>query len=486
MDTVNIKINGQDIVAKKGSTILEVARESGIYIPTLCYIKELNPKANCRMCIVEIEGYDTFKPACATKVREGMVIQTETEPIRKARKTILELLLAHHAVDCHHCMRIGSSKCDDLDPYFCEMCFFCDCERDGFCEQQSLAREYKVDHLPYTLRPNEYKIDDSMGSIIRDPNKCIKCMRCLDICSRVQTVSNLCKINRGTEIMVAPIDNKKMSESNCVQCGRCVDVCPTGAFFVKEHIDEVLYHTHEYKTITVAQISEDIIPEFTRISKDKRNINLKYIIDGLYKIGFDYVVSDEMAISISEKSGIKALEENSQKDTIIITNSPASIRFLCKNYPKLKNILVTYPSVQQVFGKYIKDEFAKEKEINADCIYTVNVSNNNENAGEVQEFNSVDYTINARELYRIFIRTGAETAYRNPHEPYQLKNIEINHEPLFATSSWKIDSNITETSITIKGKEEKVAIAHTLGQSRQLLEDIKSGCCKYKVIRLNA
>ena len=179
-------------------------------------------------------------------------------------------------------------------------------------------------------------------------------------------------------------------------------------------------------------------------------------------------------------------EENSQKDTIIITNSPASIRFLCKNYPELKNILVTYPSVQQVFGKYIKDEFAKEKGINADCIYTVNVSNNDENAGEVQEFNSVDYTINARELYRIFIRTGAETAYRNPHEPYQLKNIEINHEPLFETSSWKIDSNITETSIIIKGKEEKVAIAHTLGQSRQLLEDIKSGCCKYKVIRLNA
>ena len=151
MENVNITINDRKLLIPTGSTILEAAAGAGIRIPTLCHLKDIDARANCRMCVVEVEKFRTFQPACATKVSEGMVVHTDTPAVRKSRKMTLELLLSRHAVDCHHCMRIGSSKCDDLDPKFCEMCFFCDCVRDGFCELQALSREYKVDKLPYEL-----------------------------------------------------------------------------------------------------------------------------------------------------------------------------------------------------------------------------------------------------------------------------------------------------------------------------------------------
>ena len=147
--------------------------------------------------------------------------------------------MAHHAVDCHHCMRIGSSSEESLDPRFCEMCFWCDCERDGFCELQALNREYHVDVLPYIQHEHDYENDDSLDSVIRNPNKCIKCRR----------------------------------------CGHCVDVCPVGAIYMKEHKDEVLYMTHSYDVNTVAQVSENIIPEMTQLFKVEkgaiRRIRLK-------------------------------------------------------------------------------------------------------------------------------------------------------------------------------------------------------------------
>lgn len=246
MDMLTMTINGKEISVTPGSTILEAARENGIYIPTLCHFEGLPSHANCRMCVVEVEGMRTFQPACATKVSANMVLHTDTEAIRNVRKSVLELILADHAVDCHHCLRIGSSKCADLDPVFCEMCFWCDCPRDGFCELQTLAREYHVDVLPYAINADKYPVDNSLGSITRNPNKCIKCRRCVDVCGEVQTVHNLSAMNRGTDIMIVPEMGKPMSESSCVRCGRCASVCPTGAIYMEEHKDPMLYSQELY------------------------------------------------------------------------------------------------------------------------------------------------------------------------------------------------------------------------------------------------
>ena len=201
MAEVKLTINGKQITAEKGQTILQAAKNNDIYIPTLCHFEGIEGRANCRICVVEVEGMRTFQPACVTKVSEGMAVNTDTDKIRAARKTTLELILSHHAVDCHHCMRIGSSSEQSLDPKFCEMCFWCDCVRDGFCELQSLAREYHVDVLPFIQHEKDYEEDTSLRSVIRNPNKCIKCRRCVDVCGEVQTVHNLSMANRGREIM---------------------------------------------------------------------------------------------------------------------------------------------------------------------------------------------------------------------------------------------------------------------------------------------
>jgi len=313
------------------------------------------------MCVVQIEKFRAFQPACATCINEGMVINTDTPEVHAARKLTLELILSDHAVDCHHCMRIGSSKCDDLDPKFCEMCFFCDCVRDGFCELQSLVREYKVDALPFEQRGFDRPLDESTGSIIRNPNKCIKCRRCVDVCNDVQTVYNLCDIHRGTETAIVPALNRPMAENPCVQCGRCVEVCPTGAIFSLEHKDELLYNTHKYSVTTVVQISRNVLPALAELFKMDAGPDIRLVAAGLRKIGVNFVVSDNFALSEVQKQATATIEKvlKTPGKPVVLTNSPAAEKFAARNFPDIE--VTTYPSVQQYSGDYVRTKFAKEK-----------------------------------------------------------------------------------------------------------------------------
>lgn len=490
MERINITINGKACTAPTGSTVLAAAEQNGIYIPTLCHIKDIDPRANCRMCIVQIERFRTFQPACATRISEGMVIMTDTAEIRLARKTTLELILSNHAVDCHHCMRIGSTKCDDLDPKFCEMCFFCDCVKDGFCELQKLAREYHVDVLPFVQRGFDHPIDDSTGSIIRNPNKCIKCRRCMDVCNSVQSVHNLCDMHRGTDTMIVPALNKPMAESDCIQCGRCVTVCPTGAIFEKEHIDEFLFYTHKYEITTVAQVSENVLEELAVLFKmSEKKADIRLVAAGLHKVGVDYVVSENETLLAVQKFGQSAIEKVAKQNpkTIIVTNSPAAKKFLIKNYPQLAKEVVCYPSTQQYFGTYIRDSFAKKKEILSENVKLLSVTNDNENASEAVESCSVHYVMNAKEIYRMFLRTGVDLNKRRPEELDQIQESEaMETDGFWSANIWTLKGEIKEFTIQMNSETVPAASANTLGQSRELLQQIQEGNSPYRVVRINA
>ncbi len=493
MSNVNIMINNQAVEATPGCTILDAAASAGIKIPTLCFLKELEPTANCRMCVVEVEGSRTFQTACAAKVTEGMVIYTDSPAVRQSRKNTLELLLSRHSVDCHHCLRIGSSKCTDLDPAFCEMCFFCDCVRDGFCELQALAREYEVDVLPYRIEPDLYPIDTSTGCVVRNPNKCIMCRHCVEVCNKVQTVYALSIVNRGADIKVMPAMGKPLAESPCVLCGRCVEVCPTGAIHMLEQKDELLYHTHSYTTTTIAQVAEDVLEELAKLSNMKRwQLDIRHVAAGLKKIGVNYVVTDDVALSRGQEMAAQYLAENASKSErpVIITSSYAACLFVNRYFPSLADKMFYYDSSQQQFGKLVSENWREALEPEASKkIVAISITSNHDNEGEATKNGSVDYVLNARELHRIFLRTGVNLEKIHPIDHNYLgiiSSLEPDVKRLLNPVVWEIGSNIEELDVEIDGITVKAAVGKTLGHARQLLEQVKKESSPYQIIKINA
>ena len=458
MANVKVTIDGKALSVPAGTTILEAARQNGIHIPTLCFLKGLDPRASCRMCVVEVEGARTFQPACAAKLREGMVVHTDTEAVRASRKLTLELLLSNHAVDCHHCLRIGSSRCDDLDPRFCEMCFFCDCVKDGFCELQALAREYKVDVLPFEQKHNTLPID-ATTVIVRNPNKCVKCRRCADVCGEVQTVHNLAMSGRGCEAAVGPVFGKSMAESGCVGCGRCVEVCPTGAIFALEHKDELVYYAHKDGVKTAALVSTALLPELERVLHlAPGTVSLPEIAGALRKIGIDAVYDAEEAEDAARAHVEELLDEKRKNaEPILLTDSFAAKAFLEKNYPAMRERFLFYDSANTVFGR-AAGSFDKRfafGPIGSDAV-------------ECEKEGCVDIAVNPRELGRIMIRTGSEP---NPRRTSETETLGLpratgRYGRLLERAAW----NMEEEPEIFEQNGLRCAICHNLGQARRLLD----------------
>ena len=470
MANVNLTINGKALSVPAGTTILEAARANGIHIPTLYFLKDLDPHASCRMCVVEVEGARTFQHACAARVREGMVVHTDTEAVRASRKLTLELLLSNHAVDCHHCLRIGSSRCDDLDPKFCEWCFFCDCVKDGFCDLQALAREYKVDKLPFEQKHNTLQ-EDKSGVIVRNPNKCIKCKRCVDVCGKVQTVHNLAASGRGCEVTIGPAFGKPMAESDCIGCGRCVEVCPTGAIYALEHKDELVYYAHRDGVKTAATVSAELIPELERVlHRESGSVTLAEIVGALKKIGVDTVVDTAEAEEAARAQAEALLQEKlGQGRPVILTNSFAAKAFLEKTFPEKKESFLFYDSALAAFGRAAAkyDRLFAFGPVGGDAV-------------ECEKTHCVDIAVNARELARIMIRTGAEPHPGRTADPETLglPRSAGHYSRLLGEAPWNMDREpecFEENGL-------RCVICHNLGQLRQVLREAD----QYDVIRVIA
>lgn len=214
-EMISLTIDGIEVKVKKGSTVLEAAREAGIDIPTLCFLKDINEVGDCRMCVVEIEGRRGFATSCIQKVEEGMVVHTNTKDVNEARRVVLDLILSNHVKECLTCIRSGN------------------------CELQALANKYNVGNIEYTGEMNKYEIDEISPSIVRDFSKCILCRRCVATCKKVQGVGAIDCINRGFESCISTVANKSLNDVNCTFCGQCIENCPTGALHEKESIDDV-------------------------------------------------------------------------------------------------------------------------------------------------------------------------------------------------------------------------------------------------------
>ena len=465
-----ITVNGIKINAADGMTLLDAAKVNGIYIPTLCAMEGLKPKAACRLCTVIADGEE--KLACVTKVRDGMEVITDSPELFEKRRAIVTEMLRQHKVDCHHCLRIGSTKAKDFDTSFCKDCYFCDCVRDGFCELQAKALEFGIDVLPFEIHEHDFEIDDSTGSIVRDPNKCIKCRRCTDIC-KAQGVSilGLRKTENGQTVGA----KVSLMADGCVRCGRCVKVCPTGALFMKEHKDEEIYFAHQYGTKTAALVCSCVIPELEELfGAPKGSFKFGQLVAGLKKIGIDELYDPAAVRHIAKNRAADELEKRLGKGCVIMTHDFAAKNYLEKSFPEYKDSFLFYDSPQQVFSEIMRARAPETK------LYNINTCHSF--GSEAYETGNVDYFINARELYRIFLRTGVDPAKRPELSTEKLCDYErcTRYTELFRAGEWCVGGTAQELCFTENGKEYKALICNNLSQVAKAIENTD----KYDVIKV--
>jgi len=264
---VNVTIDGIKVSVPEGSTILQAAKEVGIKVPTLCHHPDQSVKANCRVCVCEVEGNRLLQTACSTPVYEGMVVKTRTPKVIEARQTILELILANHPQDCLNCIRNQN------------------------CELQELAEEYFIRDNPFELKTRGLGKDYSTPAIFRDPDKCILCRRCVEACSVVQSVNALGLENRGNQAMVVPTMGKSLIDSPCVMCGQCIHACPVGAIGEVEEIDKLIAAMNDPDKVVVTQIAPAVRTAISEeVGMKTGEMPMDVFVAGLRQVGFDYVL----------------------------------------------------------------------------------------------------------------------------------------------------------------------------------------------------
>jgi len=500
---VNITIDGIQMSVKPGTTILKAAKDHGIEIPTLCYLKEINEIGACRICVVEIEGNDGLMAACNTKVQEGMVIHTSSPRVRTARRVNLRLILSQHDTNCTHCPRSGN------------------------CKLQELANDYNFlnEHYKTELTGLRPKFD---GPFAKLEDRCVKCMRCVQICSQMQTVDIWDLIGTGSRTRVGIGEADKLDESLCTYCGQCITHCPVGA--LQEHDDTggIFSALADPETIVVAQIAPAVRTAWTEhFGIDGKDTNVNRLISALKKVGFDYVFDTDFAADLTVmEEATEFIERFTHKDKykwpMFTSCCPGWVRFCKGQYPELVDNMSTSKSPQQMFGSVIKTYFAKEKGIDPKKIYTVSIMpcvakkdeknrpGMNSALGDVPD---IDCVITTRELVRmlrgehinpknlppmefdslvgrgsgagvVFGASGGVTvaALRTAYYLVTGKNPDAD-----AFSSIAGKGHLKTATINIPGAGEiKVAVVSGLGNTRALINAVKAGEVYYDFIEVMA
>lgn len=484
---VNITINKKKISVPEGTTILAAAKNSGIEIPHLCYLKEINEIAACRVCVVEIEGKDKLVTACNNVVEEDMVIYTNSPKVREARKTIVRLILSQHNCECAICVRSGNCALQRV-------------ANDLGCIQNPYRKN--IENTPWNV---EYPI-------IRDNTKCIKCMRCIQICDKVQSLNVWDVINTGSRTTVNVRNNQSIENSDCVSCGQCITHCPVGALRERDDIGEVLNAINDPNVITVVQVAPAVRTAWAEsLGLAPELATEKRLAAILRHIGFDYVFDTNFSadLTIMEEANefVSRLGDKDAVFPMFTSCCPGWVSFAKKQYPKFAKQLSTAKSPQQMFGAVAKTYFAQIKDISPDRICCVSIMPCTAKKGEAKlpgmdaagTGRDVDLVLTTRELARliggeaivpeligeeefdsplgtysgagvIFGATGGvmEAALRTAYNIVTGSNPDADaFAEVRGSNPWK------EKEFDIDGSKIKVAVVSGLGNTRKLLEALE-------------
>lgn len=498
MENINLRINGIDVSAPKGSTVLEAARIAGIKIPTLCFLKDINEIGACRMCVVEVKGARNLVAACVHPINEGMEVFTNTPRLIESRKRTLKLILSDHEKKCLSCVRSGK------------------------CELQELCQELGVDDENYFEgSSNHYELDTTAVHMVRDNNKCILCRRCSAVCEKVQTVSVIGPNNRGFGTFIGSAFDMGLGNTSCVSCGQCIAACPTGALYEKDSTDEVLAAIKDPEKHVVVQTAPAVRAALGEEFGYPMGTDVeKKMAAALRRIGFDKVFDTDFGADLTimeEANEFIDRVKNGGVLPMITSCSPGWIKYCEHYYPDQLEHLSSCKSPQQMFGAVTKTYYAQKQGLDPKNIVCVSVmpctakkfeiGREDEDAAGVAD---VDISITTRELARlirklginfrslpdedfdaplgestgaavIFGATGGvmEAALRTAVEKLtgeELNNLEFNDV--------RGTDGIKEAVYNAAGMDVKVAVVSGLSNAKIIMDKIRAGEADYHFVEV--
>ena len=504
---VNLTINKQHVCVPEGTTILEAARQIGIKIPTLCFLKEINEIGACRVCMVEIAGISRLVTACNTPVTKGMEVITNSARVREARKTNVELILSQHHTDCPTCVRSGN------------------------CSLQKIANDLNLVANEYPVRYAETKWTSTFP-LVRDAGKCIKCMRCVQICDKVQSLNVWDVSNTGSRTTVDVSMGREIKMSDCSLCGQCITHCPTGALQERDDVSRIFDIHGDLSNpdkITVVQIAPAVRAAWGEefgLSRDFATD--KRMVAALRRMGFDYIFDTTFSADLTiMEEGSELLERLSHKEDykwpMFTSCCPGWVRFLKSQYPEMTDQLSTAKSPQQMFGAVTKSYFAARLGVDPGSVTCISIMpcvakkqeadlptmyDNGINGG----IKDVDYVLTTREICRlikseqidvaslpeeefdsplgegsgagvIFGATGGvmEAALRTSYSIVTDKNPKPDaFSNVRGMDGWK------EAEFKLRGTVLKTAVASGLGNTRKLINALQKGDVSYDFVEIMA
>ncbi len=499
---VTIQLDGRKLRVPEGTTILEAAQSANIPIPHLCYLKDINEIAACRMCMVEVEGTERLQPACNTRVTEGMVIRSNTPKVRQARRTNLRLILSQHNSNCTVCVRSGN------------------------CELQKLSHDLNIHYQPYPtqLERSPIRLDTP---VVREASKCIKCMRCVQICDKIQEMHIWDQIGTGSRATVSVSHSRYLKDTDCTFCGQCVTHCPTGALTVRDDTGRVLSALADPEITTVVQVA----PAVRVAWAESWGLGAKYatagrIVTALKRMGFDYVFDTNFTadLTIMEEGSefVRRFTHRGKYRWPMFTSCcPGWVSFLKSQYPAYADCLSTAKSPQQMFGAVAKSCFAEKMGIDPHKMFVVSIMPCSAKKAESErpEMNDacgdpdVDAVLTTREMDRLF-RSDCLVPQELEETPFDSPlGSSTGAAVIFGASGGVMDAALRSAYYLVTGgnpdpdafaevrqgkpwREAKfeipgagtvrVAVVSGLGNTRRLMEAVDSGDVDYDFVEVMA
>ena len=503
---VNLMIDGKQISVKENTTIMEAAAQNGIPIPKLCYLKGINEIAACRVCVVELEGKEKLITSCNNVAEEGMVIYTNSPKVRRHRRTNVELILSQHDCQCVSCARSGN------------------------CSLQAVANDLNILDIPYKKVLENQPWDQSFP-LIRDSSKCIKCMRCVQVCEKIQGLGVWDVEGTGSRTTVNVSGHRSIHEADCALCGQCITHCPVGALRERDDTEKVWNAIADKNKTVVVQVAPAVRTAWgEELGMKPEEATVGKILDACKRMGADYVFdttfSADLTIMEEGTEFLKRFTEGELKERPMFTSCcPGWIRFIKSQFPHLVKQLSTAKSPQQMFGAAMKTYFAEKIGVASEQIYTVSVMPCVAKKGEREmelfhgEYagHDIDAVITTRELVKmirsahispdtledrasdrpmqqgsgagvIFGVTGGvmEAAFRSAYYLLKKENPPADAFKAVRSPEFQANDGVMEAEFSIDDVKVRTAVVSGLGNTRALLNKIERGEVHYDFVEVMA